>query len=80
VPELNVTVEATVPSTVNTTLPVGFVLPDTAATVAVNVTDVPILAGFALAFNVVVVSVAVDIVTLVMKRLDPDVLPARLFA
>jgi hypothetical protein len=48
-----------VPSTVNVTLPVGTVVPEDAATVAVKVTVAPAVAGLALEVTVVLLAARV---------------------
>jgi len=48
------------PSTTNCTVPVGTVLPDTGATVAVKVTDCPTVEGFTDEVSVTVVPAATD--------------------
>jgi hypothetical protein len=48
-----------VPSTVKVTLPVGTVVPEEAATVAVNVTVAPAVAGFALEVRLVLLAARV---------------------
>jgi hypothetical protein len=58
-----------VPSTVKVTLPAGTVFPEEAATVAVNVTLAPTVAGLALDATVVVVPVSAAAVIVSVKLL-----------
>jgi hypothetical protein len=55
-PLASVTLLSSVPSTANFTVPLGTVLPEAAATVAVNVTDVPVVIELDDAVSVVVVA------------------------
>jgi hypothetical protein len=59
-----------------TTLPAGTVLPEAAATPAVNVTGFPVVTGEALDVNVLVVAIGVGTCpaseSLLMKALEPE--------